>query len=59
MKESSAHGGFGNDERKVEFMEPCMCRVVDFGPGMDVNYAFSKQQSMNPKGQSAPICSEY
>ncbi|KAK9915942.1 hypothetical protein WJX75_006251 [Coccomyxa subellipsoidea] len=33
--------------------------VVDFGPGTDVNYAFTAQSVMNPFGKSPPFCSEF
>ena len=36
-----------------------LCRVVDFGPGTDVEYAFKSQKKMNPEGMSPPLCSEY
>jgi hypothetical protein len=36
-----------------------VCRVVDFGPGTDVNYAFTAQSVMNPFGKSPPFCSEF
>lgn len=34
-------------------------RVVDFGPGTDVNWAFTAQSVMNPFGKSPPFCSEF
>ena len=34
-------------------------RIVDFGPGTDVNYAFTAQTVMNPLGKSPPMCSEF
>ena len=34
-------------------------RVVDFGPGTDVSYAFAAQSVMNPLGKSPPFCSEF
>ncbi|CAL8469886.1 g9428 [Coccomyxa elongata] len=33
--------------------------VVDFGPGTDVNWAFTAQSIMNPFGKSPPFCSEF
>ncbi|CAL5218934.1 g683 [Coccomyxa viridis] len=33
--------------------------IVDFGPGTDVNYAFTAQTVMNPLGKSPPMCSEF
>ena len=35
------------------------CRLVDFGPGMDVDYAFKAQATMNPEGLSPPFCTEF
>ena len=37
----------------------CTFRIVDFGPGTDVNYAFTAQSVMNPLGKSPPMCSEF
>jgi hypothetical protein len=34
-------------------------RIVDFGPGTDVNYAFTAQTIMNPPGKTPPMCSEF
>ena len=40
--------------------EDAVCRAVDFGAGwFDLNYAFGQQRSMNPPGQSPPICAEF
>ncbi|KAK9843639.1 hypothetical protein WJX81_000575 [Elliptochloris bilobata] len=33
--------------------------VVDFGPGVDPEWAFAAQAAMNPDGKSPPFCSEF
>ena len=56
-------------QRSVELedagVEPALadgagCRAVDFGAGwFDLDYAYGQQRSMNPPGQSPPLCAEF